>query len=689
MLFRIVIAAVLTQAAPAFAHYATFQGCETQAAWQILDIENHRKFDAPLLVSLVRGDAVAAIPSESYESCRLLAIRAMGRTGVAAQLPNLALVFANGSDVLKREAALAIGLTGGSESSTILREKLVAETSEPVRGMLSYALGRNGDATDVARLHEQFRAVVDHSSRAEIAQGLGMLWMKDSAAWEVPAGLLSDLVVTVAADDEQLATAAAFALARFKGKLDSSPLPQAVKVWPSIKHPSAKAHFLRFVGKFKSESSSAWLCRKDIHTREAIGVRVEAMRAFAQLPAKPACADEVLLRAVTSNEGQIVQQSLESIERLNWDLSHEIRSAVASITKSGSGIRALLAGKSFARLTPDQAKVLAKEKFASTDVQELRLALRIASGLSDRSEFIDGIVSLMNRPEPLLSSEALSAMTEWTEEERARVTGGVAALQDVTRSVLLTLDIAKTSTAADVAMQRGWRELAPTLAEVLLKMTASDLLESKISLLAALKELGGVEQKAALEVALKDDERLVAQAAAEALEKISGESWSAHVPVVSRITATTPAMEEILESVRAVVRLETSKGKVDLQMSQMAPLTAASFVSLVKSGFYADKVFHRVVPHFVVQGGDPRGDGYGGAGFLIRDEVSGPWSHVRGAVGIATAGKDTGGSQIFIDHDPNMHLDGAYTVFANVVSGMKNVGRLEMGDRIIRARVMR
>jgi len=110
---------------------------------------------------------------------------------------------------------------------------------------------------------------------------------------------------------------------------------------------------------------------------------------------------------------------------------------------------------------------------------------------------------------------------------------------------------------------------------------------------------------------------------------------------------------------------------------------------LVKSGFYADKVFHRVVPHFVVQGGDPRGDGYGGAGFLIRDEVSGPWSHVRGAVGIATAGKDTGGSQIFIDHDPNMHLDGAYTVFANVVSGMKNVGRLEMGDRIIRARVMR
>jgi cyclophilin family peptidyl-prolyl cis-trans isomerase/HEAT repeat protein len=689
MLFRIVFAVLMFQSMPAFAHYSTFQGCEIQTAWQILDIENHRTFDAPLLGALVRGEAVAEIPSESYESCRMLAVRAMGRTGVAASLQNLSTVFENGNVTLKREAALAIGLTGGADAVSILREKLSTETDESVRGMLSYALGRNGDAADVARLFEQFIMIGDQTARAEVVQGLGMLWMKDSAAWDVPQGLLNALVSTVVSQNQQLATAAAFSLARYKGKLDSLSNVDAPTSWAEIKHQSAKAYFLRFVGKFKSEASAKWLCRKELHSREVIGVRVEALRALGQLPTKPVCADAVFLRGVTSNEGQMVQQSLEIIERVNWDFSADLRLAVAKIAASGSGIRSLLAGKSFARLSADEAKVLARAKFASSNIEDLRLALRIVSGLTDRAEFLDNVVALIGRSEALVSSEALSAIAEWTDEERARVTGGVPALQEATRLSLLTLDIAKTSTAADVAMQLGWRELAPTLADVLLKMTASDLLESKISLLAALKELGGVEQKAALEEALKDDERLVALAAAEALEKISGESYSAHVPVVSRITATTPSIDEIIRATQSQVLLQTSKGKVVLQMSAMAPLTATSFVGLVKAGFYTDKAFHRVVPHFVVQGGDPRGDGYGGAGFLIRDEVSGPWSHVRGAVGVATAGKDTGGSQIFIDHDPNMHLDGAYTVFANVVSGMKNVGRLEMGDRIIRARVWR
>jgi cyclophilin family peptidyl-prolyl cis-trans isomerase len=89
-----------------------------------------------------------------------------------------------------------------------------------------------------------------------------------------------------------------------------------------------------------------------------------------------------------------------------------------------------------------------------------------------------------------------------------------------------------------------------------------------------------------------------------------------------------------------------------------------------------------VVPDFVVQGGDPRGDGWGGPGYTIRCEIN-PRPYGRGAVGMALAGKDTGGSQFFVTHGPQPHLDGGYTVFGQVREGMAVVDALTVGDRIL------
>ena len=88
---------------------------------------------------------------------------------------------------------------------------------------------------------------------------------------------------------------------------------------------------------------------------------------------------------------------------------------------------------------------------------------------------------------------------------------------------------------------------------------------------------------------------------------------------------------------------------------------------------------HRVVPNFVIQDGDPRGDGNGGPGYQIRCEINlAPYA--RGAVGMALSGKDTGGSQWFVTHSPQPHLDGGYTVFGNVISGMETVDNIARGD---------
>jgi cyclophilin family peptidyl-prolyl cis-trans isomerase len=107
-----------------------------------------------------------------------------------------------------------------------------------------------------------------------------------------------------------------------------------------------------------------------------------------------------------------------------------------------------------------------------------------------------------------------------------------------------------------------------------------------------------------------------------------------------------------------------------------------SFVRLAVSGFYNGLTFHRVVPNFVVQGGDPRGDGWGGPGYSIRSEL-GTARYERGTVGMASSGKDTEGCQFFITHSAQPHLDGRYTIFAVVERGMDVVDALQIGDRIL------
>ena len=131
------------------------------------------------------------------------------------------------------------------------------------------------------------------------------------------------------------------------------------------------------------------------------------------------------------------------------------------------------------------------------------------------------------------------------------------------------------------------------------------------------------------------------------------------------------------------VRLRTSKGIILLELKpNEAPGAVASFVTLIGQKFYDNLDFHRVVPNFVVQGGDPRRDGNGSAPYNLRSEF-GDLRYEEGSVGLASAGKDTESCQFFITHTPTPHLDGRYPIFAQVVGGMDVVHKLEIGDQIL------
>lgn len=134
-----------------------------------------------------------------------------------------------------------------------------------------------------------------------------------------------------------------------------------------------------------------------------------------------------------------------------------------------------------------------------------------------------------------------------------------------------------------------------------------------------------------------------------------------------------------------VVTLETTRGNIYLRLFHtLAPGSVANFVQLANKDFFNGKAFHRVVPNFVAQGGCPRGDGYGSLDYTIRSELSPLKYDAPGYVGMASAGKDTEGVQFFITHRATPHLDGRYTIFAQVIEGMDVAHRLQVGDRIQR-----
>ncbi|WP_407644093.1 peptidylprolyl isomerase [Filobacillus milosensis] len=131
----------------------------------------------------------------------------------------------------------------------------------------------------------------------------------------------------------------------------------------------------------------------------------------------------------------------------------------------------------------------------------------------------------------------------------------------------------------------------------------------------------------------------------------------------------------------ATIQFENGEQIVIDLFEEDAPNTVKNFTDLAEKGFYDGLTFHRVIPNFVIQGGCPKGDGTGGPGYTIKCETEGnPHKHQRGTLSMAHAGKDTGGSQFFICHAPQPHLDGVHTVFGQVKDGVEVVDRVRPGD---------
>ena len=249
-------------------------------------------------------------------------------------------------------------------------------------------------------------------------------------------------------------------------------------------------------------------------------------------------------------------------------------------------------------------------------------------------------------------------------------------------------DFAVRMAAADQLAALKVTGLSEALAASLARAKGDVEMDARLSLVTLLAIQKDARAAALLrEIASGDPARPVRERAARELRAL-GETPPAPGPE----PVTRPALDyrEALAPYEAAagsvytprVFLQMKQGRVEIHLNVVeAPLMSATFLDLARRGYFDGLTFHRVVPGFVVQGGDPRGDGNGGPGFALRDEI-GQRPYGRGVVGMALSGKDTGGSQLFITLAPAPHLDGRYTVFGWVASGMDVVDKIRPGDVI-------
>lgn len=240
---------------------------------------------------------------------------------------------------------------------------------------------------------------------------------------------------------------------------------------------------------------------------------------------------------------------------------------------------------------------------------------------------------------------------------------------------------------AQLLQQLGSSRSVPTLKAAYARSPGLDMAEARLKIIEAVAALGGPEDDAFFRKAVEDDDFMVRNAAAKALASISGELL--HVdPAVFKSQLHPRVGEDYMNNEpNPVAHLVTSKGEFWIELfNEDAPTHVLNFIRLAESGFYNKLTFHRVVSNFVVQGLDPRGDGWGFGDLRQRDEIN-RRKFLQGYVGMPNSGRDTGGCQIFITHCPTPHLDGNYTVFGRVIAGMQVVDKIEEGDRVFRINI--
>ena len=667
----------------------------------IMQAEDERRWSNDLMQLL----------SNPFPVVRKRAALAAGRIGDEGAVRSLTYVLERDTDTSVRAmAAFALGEIE-SESAANALIAVLKNTSAPVeiRGRAVEALGKIAAALPRAQearqrelgaaILEALKFELDRPVRGMPDSTVPLLGLT-AALRARPLNAGPTIARFLDRGDPRVRADAANALARLRLKDGNERLRRLVD---TDLDPNVRANAARVLGVTEDKDSFQSLMSRataDVDSR----VRVSAIRALASL--KNANAAALLLDHPTTNTNEILEIATTVgrvipltehngavlwLRRANKDLNHtapEIEIAFARIAPA-----TYLAEFG----TGDQAK----RKVQETILLNWHAAAGVAAGLG---EFAALPASVANRSELVATAQnLLRAMLDYrnsglhintlvavhSEYAIPDVLRAIAAfkpqdLADIARAQLNESDVIVRGTAADILGDQPPSEENTRALAAAWSQTANDKLnDAALSILDALGKQKTPAANDQIKEALKSDDHLIRRRAVAILKANGAGDFSSQIGTVhtrNTLADYNRALARSGKSVRAVVT--TSRGSFTIELlPEAAPLTVDNFVQLAQRDYFRNVTIHRVVPNFVIQDGDPRGDGNGGPGYTIRCEIN-QVPYDRAAVGMALSGKDTGGSQWFVTHAPQPHLDGGYTVFGRVVTGMDVVDKIVRGDVI-------
>jgi cyclophilin family peptidyl-prolyl cis-trans isomerase/HEAT repeat protein len=607
---------------------------------------------------------IAALGDPSPER-RARAALAMGRIQSAAYLEPL-VAAARGDDRSVRLAALfALGQLGLAQGAAVPSEAVkecIGHLDDPDSDIVVRAVEALGKLAD-PRVPEAIVPLLEHADpdvRAEVATALfrcrfAPVWRGEAAEPPALPGVAVEALIE-AMDDEDASVrrAVVYAFSRY-GQ------PEAIKrLAATIADDDEwiRLFAVRGIGRSGKAKAggvlTAALDDASDHVRSEAIAALAALELVERIPASLASDPSfhvraALARALAADESVA---SLEALGALEGDPSATVRTA--AIEALASRLRGGYRDRLESHLVHDDWRIRAAAARGAGHLAEEGMPLvGVAAGESDTR----------------VRTAALAAVE--------RIGGGE-------RYVLEALeadDLALRGTAVTLLAKRKHPRKLEAFAEAYDRSTGVEWIEVREAIADAVADLDGAEPL--LRRMLQDDP--APSVRAKARDGLAG--LGVLLPGEPETTVEVSPLLGIRFEDDPVVTLVTSKGEIRIRcLARDAPIHVASFVDLVRAGYYDGLTWHRVVTNFVIQGGDPRGDGWGGAGYTLRDEIN-TSRYGRGAVGMPKAGKDTGGGQIFITHVPTPHLDGNYTVFGQVVDGLEVVDRIEVGDTIVGARV--
>lgn len=666
---------------------------ETKMSWMIR-LEDQRVLRDPVApvslpaVAQGRRNVVPAPPplpdlirllTDDEARIRRRAAIAVGRVGLPDAVPPLVRLLQTDTDPEVRQmAAFALGLIGDQSAVEPLRGAL-GDLSPLIAGRAAEALGLIGDTASapmvgklVAAHAGAAAALAPDESREQVDAAAGAFRLGVYALARLKA--YEPLAAAVLAPDGQPRVQwwpVAYALQRIE---DTRALPALLSLARSDSS-YTRAFAIKGLGALKDPSAVPLLLPliDAAHAMSAPGI--EAIRALARIGD---ARGEPLLTKLLYTRG----------------LSPTVRAETLLALGDSAGTVSVDAFVDFLGDPLPMVRLAALQGFAKRDDDSF---LTVLSGLDTDSHWSvrAGLASVLAAKDP---ERALPRLTPMLSDADARVIPAV--LTALTKLKLPGIDqiLIERLASDDVGIRAA---AATNLGEVksdagveallaAYKRGEADLVfDTRAAAIEALSKYGAPAAVPALRVALRDKDWAVRVKAAELLKGLDPtiETAQAIRPAPSRPSSAYESTALLNPTVSPHVYIDTDKGTIEMELDVLdAPLTADNFIALVRRGYFDGLTFHRVVANFVVQGGDPRGDGDGGPGYSIRDELN-QEPYVRGTIGMALAGRDTGGSQFFITHSPQPHLDARYTVFGRVVAGMEVVDRITQGDVIKRVRV--